>query len=190
MKKLGFVFAMALAAVCTVFTGCDETPSKEVVSAASYALGSSSGLVVKLLNIDDATKTVICDIINVVSEAVPAEGQTFSEAWTPVATKYIDEAIAAGKLPEALLKNPELTRSVLVKASEIIFTGLDRLFEKYPTWKKYPDIVVAAIGGFVNGFKSTISCAGCQDCVVSRDELTEIVTEAKIIAERCKVNYK
>ena len=187
MKKIAFLMAMAFAATCTMFTGCDETPSKEVVAAASYALGSSSGLVVKFLNIDDDTKTVICDIINVVFEAVPAEGQTYTEAWTPIATKYIDEAIAAGKLPEALLKNPELTRSILTKASEIVFVGLDRLFEKYPTWKKYPDIVVAAVGGFVNGFKATIGCAECQDCTVPR---AEIEAEAKIIAERCKVNYK
>ena len=187
MKKLAFLMAMAFAATCTMFTGCDETPSKEVVAAASYALGSSSGLVVKFLNIDEDTKTVICNVISVVSEVTPEDGQSFEDAWTPVATKYIDELIASGKLPEALNKNPELTRAVLVKASEVMFKGLDRLFEKYPTWKKYPDVVVSAINGFVNGFKATIGCAECEDCTVPR---AEIEAEARIIADRCKIDYK
>ena len=188
MKKMLFAL-VAAAAMCATFTGCDETPSKEVVSAASYALGTSSGLVVKLLNINDETRAVIADVIAKVSEVIPEDGQSFEDAWKPVAAKYIDELLESGKLPEILIKNKELTRNLLNKAVEAAFKGLDRLFEKYPTWKKYPDIVVAAVGGFVNGFKLTIGCTDCEarDVKVPR---SEIDAEAKIIAERCGVTYK
>ena len=186
MKKLFFAL-VAAAAMCT-FTGCDDVPSKEVVTAASYAIGTSSGLVIKFLNIDEDTKTTICNVINVVYEVTPGEDQSFEEAWVPVATKYIDELIASGKLPPALQKNAELTRQVLVKASEIMCVGLDRLFEKHPDWKKYPDVVVGAISGFVNGVKATLGCSECTDCEIKTPR-AEVEAEAKIIAERCKVAY-
>lgn len=186
MKKL--IMTLVAAATMCMFTGCDDVPSKEVVSAASYALGTSSGLVVKLLNIDDATRSAIASVIAVVSEVVPAENQTFEEAWSPVAEKYIAEFLDSDKCPEILKKNKEATQKLLNKAVEAAFKGLDRLFEKYPKWKQYPDVVIAAVNGFVNGFKLTIGCTDCTDCEVKAPR-AEIEAEAKIIAERCGIAY-
>lgn len=186
MKKL--IMALVAAATMCVFTGCDEVPSKEVVTAASYAIGTSSGLVVKLLNIDDATRTAICAVIAKVSEVTPAENQTFEDAWAPVAEKYIVEFLDSDNCPEILKKNKEATQKLLNKAVEAAFKGLDRLFEKHPTWKQYPDVVLGAVRGFVNGFKLTIGCTDCEDCEVKAPR-AEIEAEAKIIAERCGIAY-
>lgn len=143
MKKLLII----LGAVTTlVFTGCHTVPTPDKMESTAQAIGFSAGLVANNINISDKDRNIIVDIIGKVSECTPADNQTFVEAWTPIATEYVNKMVADGKINQ--------DQAVLIlKVFDIIANGVDYVFDKvYPKARQYENLVTAAIRGFTKGF--------------------------------------
>lgn len=145
MKKL---FVMLVAAAALVITGCKSVPTADKIYSAAQAVGCASGLVANETKLDDKSRTAIIEIVAIVKDVVPADGQTFADAWAPVAQKYVAELVAAGKLKEG--QATLVTGGVAIAA-----TGLDYVFSMYPKAKEYKDLVSSAVNGFSEGFLLT-----------------------------------
>ena len=145
------IFAVFTAVAVMFVAGCNDLPSEETISTASKLIGSAAGLTVTQLKIDSVTKTEIMEIVDKIGEAVPETNETFTAAWTPVYTAYVDKKSAEGKL------KPE--QATIVKtAMNVVCGGLDYVFDvRYPEAKKYANLVSAAVQGFRSGFETTIS---------------------------------
>jgi len=95
MKKL---VLGVIAAIAMTFAGCKSVPSVDTLSSTSYAIGVSTALVMNQTKISDTDRNVIIEIMKKVDEAVPQTGKTFTDAWTPIATEYVGQLVADGKL--------------------------------------------------------------------------------------------
>ena len=176
MKKL-----LALVACAAVFlTGCDETPSAEVVNALSTTLGASAAAVVKLVGVDADTVANINEVLTQVDRVVPDKDQSFTDAWTSLVEEAIAKLKEKGKLDDTKAK-------LVSKALEAAMKGLDRLFEMKPKWKQYDDVVTGAISGFIVGFQGTLAPA---ETGITLKGVAADPAEVKIIAERCGVSVK
>lgn len=141
---------MAAAAATVTFTivGCKSLPTPDKMNSVAYAVGTASGLVANETKIDDKSRETVIEVVTVVKGVVPTNGQTFVEAWVPVADVYVAELVAKGKLNEG--------QALLVKGgTTIVATGMDYVFKAYPKAKEYEDLVVAAVDGFTDGFLTT-----------------------------------
>ena len=146
MKKL--ICAM-MALATTAFVGC--TPSEEQIKTTAMAIGYAAGIVASETSMSDDARNALVQVLNEVRSCIPAEGQSFSEAWEPVIKSKVAELVAAGKIDE---KTGALVTVVATFAAQ----GVDYLFEvRYPEAKKYADLVAAgssaAIDGFLEAFK-------------------------------------
>ena len=149
MKK---ILMVVLAAMAVFFTGCDkDLPTPEKMETTSRAIGVAAGYVAGQTKMDAEAKTAVVEIMTEVSKATPAKGQTFEEAWTPVAKEVVAKLVADGKLKEG--------QDVLVLAAFNVATkGLDYTFNvRYPKAKEVADLVNAAVRGFTNGFLTTFN---------------------------------
>ena len=143
MKK---IIILAIAGLCTVFTGCDKVPSVDTMKSVSTSVGVAAATVANMTKIDDASRNAICEIMNRVRECIPAEGQTFTDCWVPVAKAYVKELKDAGKISA-------IQATVIEGGVSIACKGIDYVFEKkYPKAKDVKELVDAAANGFIDGF--------------------------------------
>lgn len=146
MKKMMMAMAALLA-----FAGCRSlTPEK--MQSAALAIGCASGMVANETKVDDKSRAAVIEILTVVKGVVPAEGQTFAEAWAPVAKKAVADLIAKGKLDEG-------QGALVIGGISIAASGLDYVFTAYPKAKAYEELVSAAVQGFTEGFLTTFKPA-------------------------------
>ena len=154
MKKvmLGMV-ALVIAAGCT--------PTAEQINATATAIGYAAGLVANQTKIKDDARNAVVAILNDVRTCIPAEGQSFTDAWSPVIKAKVAEFIAAGKIDEG---TGAIVTSVAIMAAQ----AADYLFDvPYPEAKKYTEFVTAGVSGALDGFLSVfkpVNCSDCEDC--------------------------
>lgn len=156
MKKL---IVGIMAALLAAFTGC--TPTAEQINKTATAIGYAAGLVANQAGIKDDARNAIVTVLNEVRSCVPAEGQTFTDAWTPVIKAKVAELVAAGKINEA---TGTLVTSVAVMAAKAV----DYLFDvRFPEAKQYEELVRAGTAGAIDGFLAVFKPVDdCDDCVV------------------------
>ena len=151
MKKM-VIGAIALA-MAAFMVGCDkDLPSPEKINAVATTIGRTAGYACELAKTKTAVKDGIVQVLDVISTIVPNEGETFSQAWTPVIAEELQKLVAAGKLDEAGAK-------VAKMALGVACDGIDYVFVKYPKAKDVKELVSASTTGFVGGFKSVVTLA-------------------------------
>lgn len=139
-KSILVLFTAALAA----FTGCK--PTAEQIKSTATAIGYAAGLVANETKIKDDARNAIVTILNEVRECVPAEGQSFADAWTPVIKEKVAALVKAGKIDAA---TGELVTTIAIMAAK----GIDYLFDvRFPKAKQYEELVAAGVSGAVDGF--------------------------------------
>lgn len=142
----GLVAATATGTVATTVTGCKSLPTVEVMYSTSLAIGYATGMIANQCKIRTEDRQIVIDIVNIVSQTVPAEGQTFEEAWTPIAKEHVQKLIDEGKIDKGL-------GDIILVAFAVVVKGIDYIFEvRFPKAKLYKDLVIAAIDGFTTGF--------------------------------------
>lgn len=149
MKK---IITIVLAAFAMLFTGCDpKLPSVDQMETTSKAIGVAAGFVANQTKMDVEVKTAVTNIMVKVSATVPSKGQTFEEAWTPVAKDIVAKLTADGKLKPG--------QDVIVLAAFNVATkALDYEFNvRYPKAREVTELVSAAVRGFTDGFLSTFN---------------------------------
>ena len=141
MKKLMCgIMALALAAI----VGC--TPSEEQIKNTATAIGYAAGLVANETPIKDEARNAVVEVLNEVRACIPAEGQSFAQAWEPVIKSKVAELVAAGKIDAA---TGDLVTTVALMAAK----GVDYLFDvRFPEAKQYANLVTAGAGGAIDGF--------------------------------------
>ena len=156
MKKIKAV-ALLGAASLLVIAGCKTIPTTDKMQSAASAIGVAAGLVANETKIDDNTRNTIVAIMNEVSRVVPKSGQSFEEAWTPVAKEVVEKLIADGKITQEV---GTLSLSVF----GIAIKGIDYLFTvRYPKARQYEELVSAAITGFTEGFLTVFKPVNNED---------------------------
>ena len=131
-------------AALAMVAGC--TPSAEQINATATAIGYAAGLVANQTKIKDDARNAIVSILNDVRSCVPASGQKFTEAWTPVIKAKVAEMVAAGKINEA---TGAIVTSVAIMAAQAV----DYLFDiRFPEARKYQELVAAGMSGALDGF--------------------------------------
>ena len=142
----GLVAATATGTVATTVTGCKSLPTAEVMYSNSLAIGYATGMIANQCKIRTEDRQIVIDIVNIVSQTVPAEEQTFEEAWTPIAKAHVQKLIDEGKIDKGL-------GDIILAAFAVVVKGIDYIFEvRFPKAKLYKDLVIAAIDGFTTGF--------------------------------------
>ena len=143
MKKL---VLSVIAAIALVFAGCKSVPSVDTLNSTAYAIGVSTALVMNQTKLSDADRNIVIDIVNQVNEAVPQTGKSFTEAWTPIATNYVNQLVADGNVDADQAK---LILSACNSASQTL---------DYIVYKRYPKVgedvtyIAAVTHGFSDGF--------------------------------------
>lgn len=144
--KFGKMMAAFAAIATIVCTGCKSLPTAEVMKSTATSIGYAAGLVANETKIDDKARNTIVDIVNEVAKVVPAKGQTFEDAWTPVAKEIVAKLIAEGKIDEGI-------GTISLAAFGIAVKGIDYIFDvRYPKAREYEELVAAAVSGFTEGF--------------------------------------
>lgn len=152
MKK-SLKIMLASAAAMLALAGCKSIPTPEAMKATSTAVGAAAGLVANETKIDDKARNAVIEIVGKVSSVTPDKGQTFEDAWTPVAKEVVAKLIAEGKLDDG-------TGQLALMAFGIAVKGIDYIFDiRYPKAREYEELVAAAIKGFTEGFLSTFTPA-------------------------------
>ena len=151
MKKL---FAIAMAAIMAVFTGCKSVPSSGTVYALSEAVGLAAGKACEVAmekgKFNDNARSVTLEILNYVKDAVPATNSTFTASWTPAVNEITAKYVEQGKITPTEAEMIKLATGTATK-------GLDYWFdERHPDWKKYKDVVASAVHGFIDGYTYVI----------------------------------
>ena len=144
MKK---VLIAVMAGICVLFSGCKkELPTADTMNKVATSVGIAAGTVANMTKIDDASRNVVCDIMNKVREFVPAKDQSFTDCWVPVADAYIKELKDAGKIND-------LQESLIKSGVKIACKGIDYIFDKkYPKAKEVEELTRAAASGVIDGF--------------------------------------
>lgn len=141
MKKL---ICSILSLGMAVLTGC--TPSAEQINKTAKAIGYAAGLVANYTGIKDDARNAIVDVLNEVRSCIPAEGQSFADAWTPVIKAKVAELVEAGKIDEA-------TGNLVTTVAILAARAVDYMFDvRFPKAKKYEELVRAGVSGALDGF--------------------------------------
>jgi len=149
MKKL---LMFVVTALCALFIGCEkDLPSVEKMYTLTKTAGITAGYVANMTKISDKDRIVVIDVFNKVTECIPTAGQTFTDAWTPVAKKYIQELIDAGKIDATQGTLIEGVLSIATKAIDYV------VFKKCPKVGEHVELVEAAAKGFTEGFLSVFT---------------------------------
>ena len=150
--KMFSVF-MGIAVTCMAFVmGCKSIPSEETIRGTAESIGRAAGYAVELGKTKTEVKEAIIKVLDVAAKVVPETNQTFIATWKPLIDDEVSKLVAAGKLKDvdaALVKN----------ALYVACDGVDLVFTRYPKAREYKNLVSAATGGFVTGFKSVVSFA-------------------------------
>ena len=144
--KFGKMMA-AIAAAATVFCiGCKSLPTAEVMKTTATSIGYAAGLVANETKIDDKVRNAIVEIVNEVARVVPGKGQSFKDAWTPIAKEVVDRMVSEGKINATV-------GAIAMGAFGIAVKGIDYIFDvRYPKAREYEELVSAAVSGFTEGF--------------------------------------
>lgn len=158
MKKL---IHWAMAAMLALAVGC--TPSEEQIKTTATAIGYAAGLVANEIPIKDEARNAVVEVLNEVRACIPADGQSFEQAWEAVIKSKVAELVTSGKIDEA---TGDLVTSVAIMAAK----GVDYLFDvRYPEAKQYAELVAAGASGAMDGFLEVfkpVNCCDCPDCTV------------------------
>lgn len=133
-----------------LLTGCKNIPSEDTIRATSESIGRAAGYAVEIGKTKTEVKDAIVKVLDIASKVTPATNQTFISAWKPLIDEEVGKIVAGGKLKE---EDAALVKNVLYVACD----GVDLIFVKYPKAREYQNLVSAAVGGFVNGFKSVVA---------------------------------
>lgn len=155
--KFGKMLAVVLATAITVCAGCKSIPTVDVMKATATSVGYAAGLVANETKIDDKARNTIVDIISAVARVVPQEGQTFEEAWAPVAKDVVAKLTGSGKIDEGVGEIALSAFGVAVKGVDYIFTV------RYPKAREYEELVAAAVSGFTGGFLTVFKPANGEE---------------------------
>lgn len=148
MKKSIAVFA-ALAAFA--FAGCDKLPTAEQMETTATAVGKAAAVVANQTKADAASRKVVVEVMEKAAKATPKVGQTFADAWTPIAKEVTDDLVKDGKLDDA-------QATIVTAAFSVACKGIDYLVTvRYPKASEYEDLMSAAVRGFTGGFLSSFS---------------------------------
>ena len=159
MKKL---MLGALAVSLAFFTGCK--PTVEQIKATATAVGYAAGLVANETPIKEEARNTIVDILGEVRGCIPAEGQSFAEAWEPVIKEKVAALVKAGKIDSA---TGEIVTMVALMAAK----GVDYLFDvRFPEARKYEELVAAGVSGAVDGFLTTFKPVNAKAVDVDYDK--------------------
>lgn len=152
-------------AALVMMAGC--TPTAEQINATATAIGYAAGLVANTTNIKDDARNAIVSVLNDVRGCIPAEGQTFTDAWTPVIKAKVAELVAAGKINEA---TGAIVTSVAIMAAQAVDYFFDVRFQEA---KKYEELVRTGASGVLDGFLAVFKPVnadheedGCEDCTL------------------------
>ena len=134
------MMALALAA----FVGC--TPDEAQVKKTATAIGYAAGMVANETPIKDDARNAVVEVLTEVRTCIPAEGQSFADAWAPIIKEKVAALVAAGKIDEA---TGTLVTSIAMMAAK----GVDYLFDvRFPDAKQYAELVSAGASGAIDGF--------------------------------------
>lgn len=152
MKKL-------ISGICAVgivaLTGC--TPTVEQIHATATTIGYAAGLIANETPIKDDARNAIVEVLNEVRTCIPAEGQSFEAAWTPIIKDKVAALVADGKIDAP---TGEIVTAVAVMAAK----GVDYLFDvRYPQAKQYAELVAAGASGAINGFLEVFKPVNSED---------------------------
>ncbi|MBO6031744.1 MAG: hypothetical protein J6Q22_09745 [Prevotella sp.] len=146
MKSLKVCLAVLVAAVSVAMSGCKKLPTADVMKKTATSIGVAAGLVANETKIDDKTRNAVVAIMEEVARVTPKEGQTFADAWTPVAKEVISKLVAEGKITEGI-------GTIALGVFGIAVKGIDYIFDvRYPKARQYEELVAAAVSGFTEGF--------------------------------------
>ena len=166
MKK----FAMcSLALALAILTGC--TPSAEQINKTATAIGYAAGLVANKTNIKDDARNAIVEVLGVVRSCVPAEGQTYTDAWTPVIKDEVANLVEAGKINQT-------AGAVVTAVATMAAQSIDYLFERYPDARKQESLAKAGVTGALDGFLTVFKPVDCDDCTPKARAAKEYDKEA------------
>ena len=150
MKIMKIATAAVMAATMVFVSGCDkELPTPEKIEAVATVIGKTAGYVCEIAKTKAEVKESIEKVLNIIDKVVPAEGQTYVEAWTPVIDEELKKLVDAGKLDT---NGAAVAKIALGVACE----GIDYVFVRYPKAKGVQELVSAAKTGFINGYKSVV----------------------------------
>lgn len=152
MKMKKIIIGAVAAAAAMFMVGCDKTPSVERMTTISTVIGRTAGYACELSKTKTEVKEAIAKVLDIASTAVPTNGQTFAQAWSPVIDKELAKLVEAGKIDAA---GAQVAKVALGVACD----GIDYVFIKYPKAKEGKDLVSAAVTGFVAGYKSVVTLA-------------------------------
>lgn len=139
-KTVCAMMAIGLAAL----VGC--TPTEEQIKNTATAIGYAAGLVANETNIKDNARNAVVEVLNEVRTCIPAEGQSFAEAWEPVIKEKVAALVAAGKIDAA-------TGALVTSVALLAAKGVDYLFDiRFPQAKQYAELVAAGASGAIDGF--------------------------------------
>lgn len=148
------MFFAIMAVTCAVLiTGCKSLPSEEVIRGTAASIGRAAGYAVELGKTKAEVKEAIIKVLDTAAKVVPETDQTFIAAWRPLIDDEVAKLVADGKLKD---DEAALVKSALYVACD----GIDLVFTRYPKARDYKNLVSAATGGFVTGFKSVVSFTG------------------------------
>ena len=164
MKK-SIIGAVALGFAMIV--GC--TPSAEQINKTATAIGYAAGLVANQTKISDDARNALVTVLNEVRSCIPAEGQSFADAWTPIIKEKVAELVAAGKVNEA-------TGAIVTTVAVMAAQAVDYMFDiRFPAAKKYEELVRAGVTGVVDGFLTVFKPANeCDDCTYKATEAYDL----------------
>lgn len=165
MKKIIFS-ALAAAAV---LTGCKSIPSVDSMEKTSKAVGVATALVANKVKMTEDQCEAIVYIVGQVKSTVPASGQSFEAAWTPIAKANVQKLVSEGKLTA-------VEGEVVLTAFSVVVKGVDYIFYvRYPKAKQYEELTRAAVKGFCEGFLAYFDCEGCSDCTLRAAKDQDVV---------------
>ena len=162
---IGSLFAVsATGAVSSIaLTGCKSLPPPESMFQTAQAVGFSAGMICNLTKINDKARAIVCEIMNIVGQVLPEQGQSFEDAWGKVAKDHL----------KLLVQQKVITQveaDIIFAAFTTAVKFVDYLFDvRYPKAKAVKELVFAATNGFVIGFLTVFKPANeengeCTDC--------------------------
>ena len=146
MKKTMVIGAAVISAMMMLCAGCKQLPTPEVMKATATSIGVAAGMVANETPIDDKARNTVVAIVEEVARVTPKQGQSFEEAWTPVAKEVVAKLIAEGKIDDGV-------GNIALAAFSIAVKGVDYIFDvRFPKAKEYEELVNSAVAGFTEGF--------------------------------------
>lgn len=160
--KMFSVFAAIAVACMTFMTGCKSLPTEDTIRGTAESIGRAAGYAVELSKTKTEVKETIIKVLDAATKVVPETNQTFIVAWKPLIDDEVAKLVDDGKLKE---DDAVLVKSALYVACD----GIDLVFTRYPKAREYKNLVSAATGGFVIGFKSVVNFTGGERAGYDKD---------------------